>query len=268
MPTRTSIDFTASAVLNAARTRLGAGWKTYHPHNGKIGGSLRSNRGHRVEVLGAQNGFLFTVGLLPDGTRLEVAAVPAEPTADAFGAALAHVIASKIVPAHDARCIARTHLRKVHAVLRHTPHEPLTIWDFGRASTSWRLPDGARAEHRTQPRPACSSDPTPGGPGAESVVRFTNLTVEQARTVLRAINTDNRDPRRRLPVEGSFANLMKDAAPGLRPIDTATYGQWGRQTVSLCVEDVVTVQFVSRFRAVNVTVFGSLDNQLRAIAAL
>ncbi|MFB6505574.1 hypothetical protein ACFC07_22215 [Streptomyces sp. NPDC056099] len=263
----TTLPFTAAAVMDAARTVLGSGWMTFPAHNGRIEGTVRSHLGHDVAVRGAEHGFLFTVGLLPDGTRHERATAPQAQTAAAYGSALADLITRDHVPAHNARSASRLHVAKLHGAL---PHEAATHWEFGAATTTWKVPGGGNGRHHTRPLPRGAGDP-PGDTGAESWLRLNGLTADQAVTVLRAIQTDNRDKRRRQPVYGGLAQQMKAAAPGLRPIDTYNWPRLGGKcTTSLCVDDVVKVElhYGGRSGAVNVIVTGSVDNQLRAARAL
>ncbi|WP_433860247.1 hypothetical protein [Streptomyces kronopolitis] len=267
MSSPTTMPFTAAAVMDAARTVLGTGWMTFPAHNGRIEGTVRSHHGHDVSVLGAERGFLFTVGLLPDGTRYERATAPGAQTAAAYGSALANLITRDHIPAHNARSASRLHVGKLRAAL---VHESATHWEFGAATTTWKVPGGGRGRHHTRPHPRGAGDP-PGGPAAESWLRLNGLSADQAVTVLRAIQTGNRDKRQRQPVYGGLAQRMKAAAPGLRPIDTYNWPSLGGKcTTSLCVDDVVKVElhYGGRPDAVNVIVTGSVDNQLRAARAL
>ncbi|AWI32653.1 hypothetical protein [Streptomyces tirandamycinicus] len=264
MPTLTSTDFTASAVLEATRTVLGTGWQTFPAHNGQIQGTVRSDHGHRIELLGANCGFVYAAAMLPDGTRFEANAAPTAPTAAAYGVALAQLIARTLAPAHNALSETRANVGKIRAAIG---RDVTTHWSFGRATTSWALRDGGRALHHTEPRPAHLGDP-PQGPGAESWVRFTDLNPDQVETVLRAIDTTSDDVRQHAPVHGLFAQRMKAAAPGLRPLDTVRFAQWGRQTIALGIDGLVKVEFVAACHSTNVTVTGSIDSQVRAAAAL
>ncbi|MFD9248338.1 hypothetical protein [Streptomyces bottropensis] len=258
---------TAAAVLEAARSVLGSGWMTFPAHNGQIEGTVRSHQGHRIVLRGVVSGNIFAVGLLPNGTRHESAARPLAYTAAGYGSALGTLITSELAPAHNA--VSPT-MRAFRVVTKALPHESRTHWEHGQATTTWALPGGGRGKHVSAPL-ADFAEGTPGGPGAESYVRLTGLTVKQATTVLRALNTDSTDRRRRSPAHGWLARQMKAAAPGLRPIDTYRWPRFGGLcTTSLCVDDVVKVElhYGDRPNVANLTVTGSLDNQVRAVTAL
>jgi hypothetical protein len=124
--------------------------------------------------------------------------------------------------------------------------------------------------HHAKPR-ADYAEGTPGGPGAESWVRLTGLTTEQATTVLRALHTSNDDPRQDDAVYGALAQQMKAAAPGLRPVDTYNWPRLGgRCTTSLCVDERVKVElhYGTRPNVANIVVTGPIANQLNAVTAL
>lgn len=252
------LPFTASALLDAARTELGHDWMVSPGTSGMTGG-LRSHRGHNIALRGARNGFVYAIGVLPDGSRRQVSAVPAARTAAAYGAALARIVTHELVPAHDACCPARISAKKASAVV---PYTAYTSWAYGEAATTWDLPGGGWALHITK---VIRDDPA----YVASSVTFNSLTVEQGVTVLRAINTDSRDRRRHLPVYGPLAEQLRTAAPGLRPGDTYDRHGHGLTTVSLFVDGVVDVKLhLVRSSPVELTVIGSMDNQLRAIDAL
>jgi hypothetical protein len=230
-----------------------------------MSGTLHSHYGHHVVFRGVQNGFLYALGILPDGTRREVSTAPAEPTAEAYGAALADLITRNLIPAHDACSKTRVTAWKVSAV---APDSAVTNWYYGEATTTWDLPGGGRAQHTTKVTSDDYLDDTPSY--TASHVTFTDLTAEQAVTILRAINTDSRDRRRHAPVHGALARQMREAAPGLRPGDTYHWpSHGGLCTVTLLLDDRLRVdlRYGDNDRPVTLTVYGSMDNQLRAIAA-
>ncbi|MGW7089998.1 hypothetical protein ACWGH2_41815 [Streptomyces sp. NPDC054871] len=260
----TTLPFTAPAVMDAARTTLGTGWMTFPSRNGRIEGSIRSHQGHNVAVLGLMSGNIFAAGILPDNTRMKVSARPVAHTAAGYGSVLADLVKTTLAPAHDAVSPALRAYRAIAAVL---PHQSRTHWEHGRITTEWSLPGGGRGVHSAALR-ADFGEGTPGGPGSDSSVRLTGLTVEQATTVLRALHTGDRDPR---PVHGDLAQQMKSAAPGLRPIDTHNWPRLGGLcTTSLCVDDRVKVElhYGSRPNVANIVVTGRMANQLNAVTAL
>ncbi|MFD3815216.1 hypothetical protein ACFWRZ_09120 [Streptomyces rubiginosohelvolus] len=262
-----TLPFTAAAVLDAARSVLGSGWMTFPAHNGRIEGSVRSHRGHSVELCGAQHGFLYTRASLPDGTLNDRATAPLAQTAAAYGTALANVITEDHAPAHDARSASHMHVAKLRAALE---HELTTHWESGAATTTWALPGGGRGRHHTRRR-AWDDGDVSSTRGVESWLRLNALSADEAVTVLRAINTDTRDERRRAPVHGELAQQIKAAAPGLRPIDTHNWPlRGGKCTTSLGIDSVVRVElhYGGRPGPVNIVVTGSVDNQLRAARAV
>ncbi|MGW0757083.1 hypothetical protein ACWD1Y_11445 [Streptomyces sp. NPDC002814] len=258
---------TAAAVLEATRSVLGSGWMTFPAHNGRIEGTVRSHQGHKVVLRGVTSGNIFASALLPNGTRREAAVRPQAYTAAGYGSALGVLITSELAPAHNA--VSPT-MRAVRLITGALPHESRSHWAYGRATTVWSLPDGGRGRHSAAPL-ADFAEGTPGGPGAESWVRLTGLTVKQATKALRALNTDSTDPRRRQTAHGWLARKMKAAAPGLRPIDTYNWPRFGGLcTTSLCIDDVVRVSlhYGQRPNVVDLVVTGSMDNQVRAVTAL
>ncbi len=261
--TPTTAPFTAAALLEATRTVLGRDWMTFPAYH-DLSGTIRSHRGHNIALLGAENGRIFAAGILPDGTRREVSTAPAALTPAAYGTALATLITHDLAPAHAVRSGAWRNYRKVRAV---APADAVTTWRHGEAVTRWDLPGHGYVRHTTKMTPP-HSDGTP--PTSASHVTFLDLTVDRATTLLRAINTDNRDARRHLPVHGALAQHIRAAAPGLRPGDTHNWPRLGgRCTVGLFVDGLVTVElFYCDSYPVNITVHGSMDNQLRAIASL
>ncbi|MFI5859277.1 hypothetical protein [Streptomyces parvulus] len=267
-PLATRPPLTAAAVLEAARSVLGAGWMTFPAHNGHIEGSIRSHQGHKVMLRGLTSGNVFAVGLLPNGVRRESSTRPQAHTAAGYGSALGDLIKTTLVPAHDA--VSPT-LRAHRAVTGVLPHPARTHWEHGTVTTTWALPGGGRGTHCAEPR-ADFAEGTPGGPGTDSFVRLTGLTAEQATTVLRALHTHNRDPRQHDVVHGGLARQMKAAAPGLRPIDTYNWPRLGgRCTTSLCVDNRVKVElhYGARPNVANIVVSGPmLANQLNAVTAL
>ncbi|MET9528161.1 hypothetical protein [Streptomyces coeruleorubidus] len=266
-PLTTRQPLTAAAVLEATRSVLGSGWMTFPAHNGQIEGTVRSHQGHKVVLRGVTSGNIFAAALLPNGTRQEAAARPQAFTAAGYGSALGALIADELAPAHNA--VSPT-LRAFRLITGALPHEARSSWEYGAATTVWKLPGGGRGRHYAAPL-ADFAEGTPGGPGAKSLVRLTGLTEEQAVKVLRALNTDSTDPRRRATAHGWRARKMKAAAPGLRPIDTYNWPRFGGLcTTSLCVDDVVKVSlhYGQRPNVVDLFVTGSMDNQVRAVTAL
>ncbi|MGA5411520.1 hypothetical protein ACPCSC_30235 [Streptomyces lavendulocolor] len=254
---------TATTVLEATRSVLGPGWMTFPIHTTRIEGTVRSHQGHKIVLRGVMSGNVFAVGLLPNNTRYEVSASPQAHTAAGYGSALAELIRDTLVPAHDG--VSPT-LRAINAVTTVLPHESHTHWEHGRVTTAWALPGGGRGVHCAAPRADYAE-----GPGAESWVRLTGLTAEQATTVLRALHTRNDDPRQHDAVYGGLAQQMKVAAPGLRPIDTYNWPRFGgRCTTSLCVDERVKVElhYGSRPNVANIVVSGPIANQLNAVTAL
>ncbi|MER7761566.1 hypothetical protein [Streptomyces sp. NPDC097619] len=89
---------TTSEILRAALHRLEPGWFVV------AGATLRfADHGLHVDRIDAKAGVLVAQCHLPDGTRLDIQAVPTEPTADAYGTALAGLITGKILPLYHAR---------------------------------------------------------------------------------------------------------------------------------------------------------------------
>ncbi|MEU0857458.1 hypothetical protein ABZ352_18745 [Streptomyces griseofuscus] len=258
------LPFTASSVLGAARSTLGHDWMIHTAYYG-MSGSLRSHRGHNIHFLGIRGREVYAVAILDDGTRREVSATADTVTADAIGRTLAALITGDLEGAHAKVSGTRMIAAKVACV---APDYALTRWYHGEALTTWEIPGSfAEVEHRTKVTRDSYLDDAPEY--AASHVTFRHLTVEQARTVLRAIRTDNRDPRRKHPVYGTLAEQMRAAAPGLRPGDTYDRHGHGPTTASLFVDNVVDVHLHLLYREapVNLTVWGSMDNQLRAMAA-
>lgn len=258
---------TAAAVLEAARTVLGAGWMTFPAHNGRIEGSIRSHQGHNVVLRGLISGNIVAMGLLPNGVRTTSSASPQAHTAAGYGSALGDIIRNTLAPSHDA--VSPT-LHAHLAVTGALPHPSRTSWEYGTVTTTWSLSGGGRGIHVAEPRTDFAE--TPARPHTKSYVRLTGLTTEQATTVLRTLHTQNSDPRQHEPVHGGLAQEMKDAAPGLRPIDTHNWPRLGgRCTTSLCVDDRVRVElhYGSRPNVANIVVTGPmLANQLNAVSAL
>lgn len=282
---------TVSAVLAAARGVLRGDWMTLPTYD--MTGILHSHRGHCLHFQGIQDGRVFAVGLLDDGTRREVSAPATAHTAAAYGKALADLVRTELEPAHDAVSSTRVIIRKVRAT---APPQARTEWRYGECHTFWWLAGHGSAQHTTRtvfpgdrgsgaqadslrPRAARHGDlirrPWNGhrdGTASRAIsrVEFADLTVEQAIVILRAIRTDNRDPRRHEPVLGPLARQMRAAAPGLRP--GGTYRHWHGSdpvTVTLSVDGVVDVELspLREGAPVTLTVHGSMDNQLRAVDA-
>ncbi|MER6230911.1 hypothetical protein ABT169_17430 [Streptomyces sp. NPDC001616] len=267
-PLTTRQPLTAAAVLEATRTRLGAGWMTFPAHNGHIEGSIRSHQGHRIMLRGLISGNVFAVGLLPNGVRNENTTRPEAQTATGYGSALGDLIKNTLAPAHDA--VSPT-LRAHRAVTEVLPHPARTHWTHGTVTTTWAIPGGGRGVHCAEPR-ADFPKSTPNGPGTDSWVRLTGLTAEQATTVLRALHTRNADPRQHEPVHGGLAQQMKEAAPGLRPVNTHNWPRLGGScTTTLSVDERVKVElhYGARPNVANIVVTGPLlANQLNAVTAL
>ncbi|MGW0562848.1 hypothetical protein ACWDZ4_20070 [Streptomyces sp. NPDC003016] len=267
--TLTSLTFTASAVMGAARQTLGPGWMTFPANNGSMEGSIRSHKGHRIELLGAQNGLLFTAALLSDGTRQEAHIAPDALTATAYGSALARMITDTIVPAHDARCQVLRAVSRIGDALAGCEHT--TAWDFGAAHTVWELTGGGRAhsavKHALDRSP---HDVYEGGTGLDASVTFADLNITQAVVLLRSLDLTNDDVRQHDRVYGTAARMLKTAAPGLRVGDMYNWPTLGgRCTVTMGVDDMVRVEIHhSDDPRMRITVTGSLDNQLAAIRAL
>ncbi|MEU6632921.1 hypothetical protein ABZ905_32245 [Streptomyces parvus] len=259
-----TLPFTAAAVLDAARKILGRDWMTFPAYYG-MSGTLRSHRGHNIHFAGVHDGEVRAVGLLDGNARRAATAMTTAPTAEATGRTLAELITGELEGAHAKVSRTRLMAAKVACV---APARARTLWYHGEALTTWEIPGShAEVEHSTKIARPDYLDDVPEY--AESHVTFRSLTVEQAATVLRAIRTDNRDKRRRQPVHGPLAEQMRAAAPGLRPGDTYHRHGYGLTTVSLFVDGVVDVHLnLLREAPVNITVWGSMDNQLRAAAAL
>ncbi|WP_030372389.1 hypothetical protein [Streptomyces rimosus] len=259
------LPFTASTVLGAARSILGRDWMIHAAYYG-MSGSLRSHRGHNIHFAGIRGHEVYAVALLDDGTRRKVSATADTLTADAIGRTLAELVTGDLEEAHAKVSRTRLIAAKFACV---APDHARTRWYHGEALTTWEVPGSyAEVEHSTKITRGDYLDDTPEY--AASHIVFRRLTVEQARTVLRAIRTDNRDPRRKHPVYGPLAKQMRAAAPGLRPGDTYDRHGYGLTTVSLFVDNVVDVDLHLLYTEapVNLTVWGSMDNQLRAAAAL
>ncbi|MEU7228980.1 hypothetical protein [Streptomyces chrestomyceticus] len=253
-----------SSVLNAAYGLLRRDWMI-HSATFDMRGSLRSHRGHNIRVLAAGNK-VHAVAFLDDGTTRAASATAADATPAALGKALADIITEELEGAHAAVSRTRLIAAKVACV---APDHARTQWFHGTAVTSWEVPGSyAEVEHRTRVTRDGYLNGTPDY--TASHVNFRGLTVEQASTVLRAIRTDNRDPLCSQPVYGTLAEQMRAAAPGLYPIYTYNRHGHGLTTVSLAVDGVVDVDLhlLRGDSPVNLTVWGSMDNQLRAIAAL
>ncbi|MEU1221289.1 hypothetical protein [Streptomyces microflavus] len=259
-----TLPFTSSTVLGAARSILSRDWMVSSAYYG-MSGTLRSHRGHDIYFAGIRDRWVYAVAILDDGTRREVSAQADTVSADAIGRTLAALITNDLEGAHAAVSRTRLMAAKVACV---APAHARTRWYHGEALTTWEIPGShAEVEHSTKIARDDYLDDTPDY--AESHVTFRSLTVEQAATVLRAIRTDNRDKRRKHPVHGPLAEQMRAAAPGLRPGDTYHRHGYGLTTVSLFVDGVVDVHLnLLRETPVNITVWGSMDNQLRAAAAL
>ncbi|MEV0778891.1 hypothetical protein [Streptomyces sp. NPDC050428] len=253
-------------MLKAARDALGRDWiASPSPYHGMLG-TLRSHRGHHIRFTDIRENRVYAVAFLDDGTSLDAVAEATAATAAAFGKALAGLVTGGLEDAHTAVSRTRLVAAKVACV---APDHARTRWYHGEALTTWDIRGSvAEVEHSTKITRDSYLVDAPDY--TVSHVTFRSLTADQATTVLRAIRTDNTDPRRKALVHGTLAERMRAAAPGLRPGDTYHRHGHGLTTVSLFVDEVVDVHFrlLHENAPVNLAVYGSMDNQLRAIAAL
>ncbi|MFJ5142957.1 hypothetical protein [Streptomyces sp. NPDC088707] len=251
--------FTTLAVLEAARGILRRDWMA------SAAGVLRSHRGHRI-LVGIRGVEVHARALLDDGTHREASTRAATETPAALGKALADIVTGELEGAFAAVSRTRQTAAKVACV---APSRARTTWYHGEARTHWTIP-GTRAQvtHSTKVTRDSYHDETPDF--TASRVEFHHLTVDQTTTVLRSINTHNRDPRLSNPVYGPLAEQIRAAAPGLRAGDTHNVHGVGPTTTSLFVDGAVEVQLhlLREDGPATLTVWGSMDNQLRAIAAL
>ncbi|WP_275466297.1 hypothetical protein [Streptomyces noursei] len=257
-----TMPFTGSAVLEIASNVLERDWALAPAAIEQALGVIWSHRGHYIVVDGIRNGYIYATAMLPDGTRRQVhsAPMPVKTPAEGYGRALAYLVVRDLEPAHNAVCSAQVVAREVRAA---APADAQTSWDRGQAVTSWGLKRG-RAVHRV-----FNDRSNPGRVVSE--VRFGDLAVEDGIAILSAMDTRNINPRRHLEVHGAVAERLKEAVPDLYGQSTSSSTRLiGRLTLSLFVDDLVSVRlttYACDFPIVSITVTGSLDNQLRAIAA-
>ncbi|MFF0754451.1 hypothetical protein [Streptomyces sp. NPDC004267] len=249
----------AADALDAARDILQRDW-TAHPDYYGMGGTLRSHRGHRISIRIDGTAVNARVRLEDDTVR-RASATAANGTSAALGKAIADMVTGTLEDAYAAVSRTRLTAAKVACV---APDHARTFWLNGEAVTHWTVPGSyAEVQHRTK----ATEDDELSYPASN--VSFRSLTVEQALTVLRAIRTDNRDPRRKQPTHGPLAEIQA-AVPDLRPADTFDRYGYGLTTQVLRVDGTVEVllNLLRDPTSVDVVVWGPMDNQLRAIAAL
>jgi len=213
-------------VADSACEQLGPGWTAHPQPFTHRSGTLRSARGHYVQVHGGSGEEGFTVtGHMPYGpdTRLELQ--PHDTSVTGHGRALADVIANRVVPEYDAKDPA---LRAIHSVVRARLGRSATIrWENGTGIVTWQLDAGGHAEAR------CAT--APNGYDSSTAVTFMNLTPDQAATVL--VATDTGSPGSDIPVHGPLAQRAKTAGPGLLPVTSFTYDARGEHTTVLATPE-------------------------------
>ncbi|MBG7704879.1 hypothetical protein HCJ76_44160 [Streptomyces sp. MC1] len=254
-------------VLTATRPLLGRGWTVFPAGTGRTG-SLRTPLGHIVTLDGIHGRSVYATALLPNGGRAPYAGMAKAATVEACAAELAEMIRGTLAPLHNGLCPTQRATAAVTTALGQRVRG--TAWHQGVAHAHWMLPSGGRARAEIRP-PAYAARHA----RASVEVTLTDPSTEEAAAVLRAIDTDNADIRQTDAVHGDVAQLLKAAAPGLRPVtyyDRST--PTDRLTTTLTVDDVVTVELAYRNAGLSeawvarMAVHGAMTNVLAAIRAV